>query len=196
MHTPDPLTAEALVDPAYRNIGESLVRELSRLMVDRAMISLAGGYPGAELFDRDGLREAANAALTDSPTACLQYGPTEGMALLRESVAQWMASCHAPVSPDDLLILSGSAQGFDLLVRTLIRPGDCAIVERPTYTGPIRVLTVAGARTLTVSVDAQGLNVDELESMLRDPSLPKPRLLMWCPPSPTPAVPACRCRGA
>ncbi len=181
MNPTDPATPEALIHPGYRNIGESLVRELSRLMSDQEMISLAGGYPGAELFDRDGVREAAHAALTDSPTACLQYGPTEGMAGLRESVAQWMAHCRAPVSPDDLLILSGSAQGFDLLVRTLIRPGDCAVVERPTYTGPIRVLKVAGARTLTVSVDAQGLNVDELEAMLRDPALPRPRLLYVVP---------------
>lgn len=177
----NPVTPESLVNPAYQNIGESLVRELSRLMVDPALISLAGGYPGAELFDREGVREAANAALLDSPTACLQYGPTEGMAVLRESVAAWMAHCGTAVSPDDLLILSGSAQGFDLLVRTLMRPGDCAMVERPTYTGPIRVLKVAGARTLTVGVDAQGLDVDELESMLRDPALPRPRLLYVVP---------------
>jgi DNA-binding transcriptional MocR family regulator len=181
MTQPAPASPESLVNPAYRNIGESLVRELSRLMADPAMISLAGGYPGAELFDRDGVREAANAALTDSPTACLQYGPTEGMVLLRESVAQWMTECSTPVSPDELLILSGSAQGFDLLVRTLIRPGDCAVVERPTYTGPIRVLKVAGARTLTVGVDAHGLDVDELESLLRDPAMPRPRLLYVVP---------------
>lgn len=177
----NPVDPESYVNPAYRNIGESLVRELSRLMSDRAMISLAGGYPGAELFDREGVREAAQAALTDTPTACLQYGPTEGMPALREAVAQWMARCAAPVAPDDVLIVSGSSQAFDLLVRTLIRPGDCAIVERPTYTGPIRVLKVASARVFTVGVDAQGLDVDELHAMLRAPDGPRPRLLYVVP---------------
>ncbi len=33
------------INPAYLNIGESLVRELSRMMSVPGMISLAGGYP-------------------------------------------------------------------------------------------------------------------------------------------------------
>ena len=169
------------VAPAYRNIGESLVRELAKLMADPAMISLAGGYPGPDLFDRDGIRECADAALRDAPVACLQYGPTEGQPLLREQVARLLGARGTACSPDDVLITGGSQQGFDLMVRTLLRAGDAAVAERPTYTGPLRVLTVAGVRTLTVGVDAQGLVVDELESMLRDPALPRPRLLYVVP---------------
>jgi DNA-binding transcriptional MocR family regulator len=77
-----------------------------------------------------------------------------------------------------------SQQGFDLLVRTLLRPGDCAIAERPTYTGPLRVLKVAGIETLTVGVDAHGLVVDELEALLRERArrgLSSPKLLYAVP---------------
>lgn len=172
---------ESLIAPAYRNIGESLVRELGKLMSDPEMVSLAGGYPGPELFDREGLRESADAAMRDAPTACLQYGPTEGLPALRESIAALLAGRGTACSPDDVLITAGSQQGFDLMVRTLLRAGDAAVVERPTYTGPLRVLKVAGVRTLTVGVDEQGLDVDELEAMLRDPALPKPRLLYVVP---------------
>jgi DNA-binding transcriptional MocR family regulator len=173
--------AGPLINPAYLNIGESLVRELSRMMSVPGMISLAGGYPGPELFDRDGIRDAAHAALTDSPVACLQYGPTEGLPGLRESICEWMSTCGTTVTPDDVLVTGGSQQGFDLLVRTLLAPGDAAMVERPTYTGPLRVLKVAGVKTITVGVDAQGLDVDELESLLRDPAVPRPKLLYVVP---------------
>jgi DNA-binding transcriptional MocR family regulator len=169
------------INPAYLNIGESLVRELSRMMSVPGMISLAGGYPGPELFDRDGIRDAAHAALTDAPVACLQYGPTEGLPGLRESICEWMSTCGTTVTPDDVLVTGGSQQGFDLLVRTLLAPGDAAMVERPTYTGPLRVLKVAGVKTITVGVDAQGLDVDELESLLRDPAVPRPKLLYVVP---------------
>jgi len=177
----NPENPESFVNPAYQNIGESLVRELARKMSIPGMISLAGGYPGPELFDRDGIRDAAHAALTDAPVACLQYGPTEGLPALRESICEWMSRCGTTVTPDDVLVTGGSQQGFDLLVRTLLAPGDAAMVERPTYTGPLRVLKVAGVKTITVGVDAQGLDVDELESLLRDPAVPRPKLLYVVP---------------
>ncbi|MFM7570455.1 MAG: PLP-dependent aminotransferase family protein [Betaproteobacteria bacterium] len=179
MNTPD-----AYLLPAYRTIGESLIRELAKLMSIPGMISLAGGYPGPELFDRDGLRASADEALSASPTACLQYGPTDGLPALREAITGWMAEAGTRCEVDDILVTAGSQQGFDLLVRTLLRPGDAALVERPTYTGPLRLLKIAGVTTQTVGVDHQGLDVDELESLLRDAAsgrLPRPKLLYVVP---------------
>lgn len=177
-------TAESYVLPAYLNLGESLIRELAKLMSIPGMLSLAGGYPGPELFDRDGIREATLEALGEDPNACLQYGPTEGLPSLREAIAQWMFDAGTNCRADEPLVTAGSQQGFDLLVRTLLRPGDAAIVERPTYTGPLRLLKIAGVHTQTVGVDAQGLDVEELASILRDAGAgkqPRPRLLYVVP---------------
>jgi 2-aminoadipate transaminase len=175
---------ESYVLPAYLNLGESLIRELAKLMSVPGMLSLAGGYPGPELFDRDGIREASNQALSEAPTACLQYGPTDGLVRLREGIVRWMSQAGVECSIDDVLVTAGSQQGFDLLVRTLLRAGDTALVERPTYTGPLRLLKIAGVRTLTVGVDSQGLDVDELELTLREAAsgrLAQPRLLYVVP---------------
>ena len=169
------------INSAYQNIGESLVRELAKLMGQSGMISLAGGYPGPELFDREGILEASREALTDAPTACLQYGPTDGLLLLREQIARWMHSRGTPCDPADVLVTSGSQQGFDLVNRALLRHGQAAVVERPTYTGPLRVLKVAGVQILTVGGDAQGLDVEELEDLLRDPKQPRPTLMYVVP---------------
>ena len=179
MHTP-----ESYLLPAYRSIGESLIRELAKLMSIPGMVSLAGGYPGPELFDREGLRAAADEALANDPVACLQYGPTDGLPALRESIVGWMHEAGTPCKAEDVLVTAGSQQGFDLLVRTLMRPGDVALVERPTYTGPLRLLKIAGAETRTVGVDQNGLDVDELEAILREAAtgrLPRPKLLYVVP---------------
>jgi DNA-binding transcriptional MocR family regulator len=177
-------TPESYLLPAYRTIGESLIRELAKLMSVPGMVSLAGGYPGPELFDQDGLRAAADEALVSSPVACLQYGPTDGLPALREGIAGWMDEAGTQCSVDDILVTSGSQQGFDLLVRTLLRPGDVALVERPTYTGPLRLLKIAEVTTRTVGVDHNGLDVDELEAILREAAkdqLPRPKLLYVVP---------------
>jgi hypothetical protein len=121
MNPPDPAD---FVAPAYRSIGESLVRELGKLMVDPEMVSLAGGYPGPELFDREGLRAAVDEALREMPVPALQYGPTEGLPGLREQVARLLEARGTKASAGDVLVTGGSQQGFDLLVRTLLRAGD------------------------------------------------------------------------
>jgi DNA-binding transcriptional MocR family regulator len=41
------------------------------------MISFAGGYPSAALFDVEGIGAASAQALRERPAECLQYGATE-----------------------------------------------------------------------------------------------------------------------
>jgi GntR family transcriptional regulator/MocR family aminotransferase len=54
---------------------------------------------------------------------------------------------------------------LDLLCRLLIDPGDNVAVENPGYPGARSRLAVHGANVLPISVDSQGLNVDELIAM-------------------------------
>ncbi len=71
---------------AFANPAGSPIREQFPYLTLPRMISFAG-YPSAELFDAEGLREASGRALSDT-TASLQYGPTEGVSRLREALAQ------------------------------------------------------------------------------------------------------------
>jgi 2-aminoadipate transaminase len=51
-------------------------------------------------------------------------------------------------------------------VRTLIEPGDVAVVESPTFVGFLSSLRSAGARVVGVPVDEDGLDVSALERVL------------------------------
>jgi DNA-binding transcriptional MocR family regulator len=70
------------------NVETSAIRELFKLLGKPGIISFAGGFPDSALFDVDGIRIAANAALTQEPGAALQYGATEGYQPLREEIAR------------------------------------------------------------------------------------------------------------
>jgi 2-aminoadipate transaminase len=83
------------------NVETSAIRELFKLLGKPGIISFAGGFPDAALFDVDGIREAALAALSAHPGAALQYGATEGFDPLREQLAAYMAAKGATgVAPD------------------------------------------------------------------------------------------------
>jgi DNA-binding transcriptional MocR family regulator len=92
------------------NVETSAIRELFKLLGKPGIISFAGGFPDSALFDVEGIREATNAALNQDPGAALQYGATEGYNPLREQLAAFMQGKGATVSPDQLIVTTGSQQ--------------------------------------------------------------------------------------
>ena len=130
------------------------------------MISFAGGYPSADLFDAEGLHAAMERAMQEAPAKWLQYAATEGEPALREALAAWMKRRAIDAPVDRILVTSGSGQGLDLLLRVLIDRGDTILVERPSYTTALTAMRFAGARLVGVGADANGIDVDELEEKL------------------------------
>jgi len=83
---------------------------------------------------------------------------------LREAIARHIAVTRAVVcNSDDILVTAGAQQGFDLLARVLVTPGETVVaIEDPGYP-PLRVaFAAAGARIVPVAVDAEGLIVEDL----------------------------------
>lgn len=166
----------------FRAPQGSPIRELFKYVGRPGMISFAGGYPSKDLFDREGLARALEAAYRDDPIACLQYGDTAGAPRLRHSLARLMAARGVRCEADDIMVTTGSQQGFDLLLRTLISPGDTALIEEPAYPAAIQALRLAGANIVSVRTDRDGIDVEALAAQLDAwPDASKPKLLYTVP---------------
>ncbi|SOY65004.1 PLP-dependent aminotransferase family protein [Cupriavidus taiwanensis] len=174
------MTAAYPFVPALREPEGSPIRELFKYLSDPEMISFAGGYPSAALFDADGIGAASAQALRERPAECLQYGATEGAPALRDALGVLMAERGAAVTRDQLLVTSGSQQGFDFLVRALVEPGSVVLVEEPTYSATLQALRLAGADVRGVPSDQHGMDVDALAAMLADGAV-RPRLIYTVP---------------
>jgi DNA-binding transcriptional MocR family regulator len=148
------------------NVETSAIRELFKLLGKPGIISFAGGFPDAAMFDVDGIRQASLAALEQEPGAALQYGATEGYQPLREQLAEFMGSKGAQVLPEQLLVTTGSQQALDLLGKTLISPGDKVIVEGPTFLATIQCFRLYGAQLITAPIDGHGVDVQRLEQLI------------------------------
>jgi 2-aminoadipate transaminase len=167
---------EELVSVRARGLRSSAIRDLLRLAEDPAVRSLAGGLPAAEGIPVERLRTALERALAVpgryGPTG-LQYGPTEGLAPLRDLVAARLRAQGAPADATDTIITTGSQQGLDLLGRALCDPGDVVVVEDPSYLGARQALSAAGARLHAVTADDGGLRTDVLAEHLAAGLRPK-----------------------
>ena len=161
-----------------QNVETSAIREIFKLLGKPGIISLAGGFPDANLFDIEGIREASVRALADNPGAVLQYGATEGHNPLREEIARYMAGKGASVEPAGLIVTTGSQQALDLIGKTMISPGDKVIVEAPTFLATIQCFRLYGANIVGAPIDADGVKVDELEKLIIEH---KPKLIYLIP---------------
>ncbi|WP_079417178.1 PLP-dependent aminotransferase family protein [Thiomonas intermedia] len=134
----------------------SPIRELLKLTEQPCMISLAGGLPAPESFPVQALRAACVDVLDTQAQGALQYGPSEGIAPLREWVAVQLRAQGIPAQLDEVLITSGSQQGLDLVGRVLIDPASTVLVERPTYLGALQAFAPYGPRFADLDDDAEG----------------------------------------
>lgn len=145
----------------------SAIREICKLCTRPEVISMAGGWPHPDTFPADDVLKALTKVLTENPGPVLQYGTTEGLPVLREALADWVRNFDGtPLDPDDIVLTHGSQQGMDLAARTLLNPGDVAVVGLPTYFGGTGAWKSQDAEIVGVRCDDDGLDTDALEQTL------------------------------
>jgi GntR family transcriptional regulator/MocR family aminotransferase len=94
------------------------------------------------------------------PRELLTYGDPAGYAPLRCAIAGHLGPARAVhCEPEQVIILTGSHQGVDLIARVLLDPGDTAWMEDPGYPSARAALQGAAVRLVPVPVDADGLDV-------------------------------------
>jgi 2-aminoadipate transaminase len=131
----------------------------------RDMVSFAAGYPDPTCFPWDELRAIASDLLDAREESTLQYGPTRGYDPLLDAIAGVLESRGIRVTPDELLITSGSQQGVDLAARVFVAPGEVVLVELPTFTGAIAAFRNVQAHLAGVAQESDGISLEDLDAV-------------------------------
>ena len=145
-------------------MNPSVIREILKVTEKPGIISFAGGLPSPQTFPIDAMREASERVLRDDGKAALQYAASEGYAPLREWVAQDLLKQGMKVSPDQVLITTGSQQGLDLVAKILIDASSRILVETPTYLGALQAFTPMEPVAVSVNSDDHGVDPADLRA--------------------------------
>ncbi|AVT22584.1 2-aminoadipate aminotransferase [Paracidovorax avenae] len=140
-------------------MNPSVIREILKVTEKPGIISLAGGLPSPKTFPVDDFAQACAAVLGNDGASSLQYAASEGYLPLRQAVADFLPW---DVSPDQVLITTGSQQGLDLVAKVLIDAGSRVLVETPTYLGALQAFTPMEPNVHSVASDDEGPLVDDL----------------------------------
>src|SRR5579862_6633260 len=150
-----------------------------------ASISFSTSRPSELLFPMEEFRDTCREVI-ESPEAALilQLGAASGYGPLRRYLLEEAREAGTAGDDDDILILSGCQQGFDLIQRVLASNGETVLMEDPVYPGLRNALVRGGARVVGVPLverrgDAnQSLDIEMLGRLIEKE---RPRLLVLTP---------------
>ena len=157
---------ESLYAPRLEWMTTSIIREILKVAQADDVISLAGGWPEADLFPVEQFLQISEYVLNEMPRESLQYQTTDGFGPLRELIAQEMVNRGVPCKVDNVGITSGSMQALDLVGRIFLNEGDSVLVEEPTFLGALQSFKAFGVKFATVPVDDQGARTDLLPEII------------------------------
>jgi len=141
---------------------------LSDVFADHSVPIKSGcGWLPNEWVNESGLQHALRAVSRVPAARIADYGHPYGFAPLRERIAEQMDRHGLPVdAPTNVLLTAGATQALDLIVRTLLRPGDAVVVEDPGYCNLLQILRLAGLKVHGVPRTAAGIDTDVFERIV------------------------------
>ena len=148
-----------------QQLQSSAIREILKITMRPEITSFAGGLPSPATFPVERMKAAFDTVLTQQGKIALQYGPTDGYGPLREWVANSLSTDGARILPEQVLMVSGSQQGLDLLGKVLIDEGSNVMVETPSYLGALQAFSIYGPNFISVPSDEQGLIPSAVEEL-------------------------------
>ena len=146
----------------------SAMRDMMAITARPEIISLAGGLPDTSTFPVDAFVAEMDRIASGKVPEVLQYGPTEGLQLVREQITEVMLAEQMHVDVADVTVTTGGQQAIDLITKVLIDPGDILICDAPTYPGAIPTFCSYEAEIIQIESDADGMRIDILEQTLAE----------------------------
>lgn len=131
------------------------------------------------------IREAGIYSLEKGRT---YYTSNAGLMELREEICKYVKKFDLSYSSSETIITVGGSEAIDLVMRTVLSPGDEVIIHEPSFVCYKPCVTLAGGVPVTIETKAENefkLKREELESVVT----PKTKMLVLSyPNNPTGAV--------
>lgn len=153
----------------YKIRAGSSNKYISDEKTNKEIIDFNSGIPDLEKFPRSMWFKFLRNSFLDMPEYQLDYGKPQGLFDLRLTLSGFLLKtkgikCH----PDQIIILSGSSEGFLLIGKLLKRDYTGVIIEDPIYNGIQKIFNILDIKLYPVPVDGKGIKTDLFPENIKD----------------------------
>lgn len=134
------------------------------------------GRPDLREFPRAAWLKSVRRVMAEAPAASLGYLGGHGTAELREALATYLNRSRGTcISPNDIVVTTGFAQGIQVVVSALLATGARRIGLEDPYHPDYRAMIIGlGAEVVPVPIDDDGMRVELLDGLGLDAVLVTP----------------------
>jgi GntR family transcriptional regulator / MocR family aminotransferase len=135
--------------------------------VEKMRYNFRSGIPDLRLFPHLEFKACLSEAIRRSGPRLMEYGAVEGHPPFVRELKTYLRRMRA-LTDREVIVTHGSQEAIFLIGQLLLNTGDQVAVEALGYPPAFAALRAAGAELLPIRVDAEGLNTDDLERVLRN----------------------------
>lgn len=160
---------EEKISELSKSTPASFIRAILKTTENADVISFAGGLPNPISFPKEEIQESTNRVIKQYGSRAFQYSLTAGLRELREYIAKHLKETQGmDVTPDEIIVTTGSQQALDLIGKVLINQGDTVIMEEPAYLGAIQAFSQYRPDIKTITLHSDGMDMEKLEETLKN----------------------------
>ncbi|CEG49093.1 aminotransferase [Plasmopara halstedii] len=138
------------------------------------MINFKVGQPAPAMLPLDKIREAATIKFAETDPMFLQYGVIKGYPKFRKALAQFLTKGYQhDVDPEKIFVTNGVTGGLALICSLFLQSGDLVFMEEPSYFLALSIMKDFKINVRQIRMDEDGLDIDELERLLKRGIVPK-----------------------
>uniref|UniRef100_UPI003342B32D aminotransferase-like domain-containing protein n=1 Tax=Castellaniella defragrans TaxID=75697 RepID=UPI003342B32D len=142
---------------------------LSDVFADHSISIKAGcGWLPPDWHNEAGLQHALRQLGRVPVSQMASYGHPLGYHPLREHIVHRLGEHGLETDASQILLTHGATQALDIVVRTLLRPGDHVAVETPCYANLLQILALSGIVAHGVPRTREGICEQTLEQLVRE----------------------------
>lgn len=166
--------------PAISQKGQAFLENVGLLnRGEDAGIAFKPGLPPIDSFPINKWKNLLNVYWRYIRSSDLSYGQTTGTYHLKEQITNYLKVSRAiKVSPEQIIIVSGSLQSIYLVASAVIDVDDAVVVENPTFPNVHSIFKSFRSKLIPISIDEEGLKIDELKLQTKNE---KPKIIHLTP---------------
>lgn len=158
--------ASNLLPDSAARIRDVRSQSLVSIEAPEHVLDFCIGRPDPESFPTKIWSRLIQTRLLSSGAALTEYNNPAGLIELREALADHLRAARGMTTdPENIVIVSGSQDGLNLICRMLVEPRTVAVLEETSYQGAAFLFESFGMPIHPVPLDEDGLDVSQMPNI-------------------------------